>query len=63
MKQTILLTSYPLAKDTYEDFLHLKVMSWLNEHGHAICHVSMYSCPETGSSPSGALPAVSNLTG
>lgn len=63
MKQTVLLTSYPLAKDISRDFLHLKVMSWLDEHDHAMCHMSMYSCPETGTSPRGALPTVSSYAG
>lgn len=63
VKQTVLLTSYPLAKDMYQNFLHLKVTSWLDEHGHAMCPTIMYPCPETSSSPSGALPAVSSYTG
>lgn len=33
VKQTVLLNSYPLAKDTYQDFLLLKVVFWPEEHG------------------------------
>lgn len=63
VKQTVLLNSYPLAKDRYQGFLLLKTISWLNEHWHAMSHTVMYSCPQSSSSPYAPLPAVSSYTG